>query len=124
MTDASAPSAGDQSRLRLAASDPVDARLGKREPLPLTDLRMMQCFVAVAEESHVSRAAEQLGVDQASVSRAVKRLERELGRELLVRRRGRIGELTEAGEMALAAGKQVLGVYRELIAGLKSLERR
>jgi DNA-binding transcriptional LysR family regulator len=83
---------------------------------------MMQCFVAVAEESHVSRAAERLGIDQASVSRAIKRLESELGQELLVRRRGRIGELTEAGEMALAAGKQVLGIYRELIHLFGSLE--
>lgn len=99
------------------------ALLSASNPLLLTDLRMMQCFVAAAEEAHVSRAADRLGIEQSSVSRAIQRLESELRCELLVRRRGRICELTEAGEVTLAAGKQLLGIYRDLVCLLHSTER-
>lgn len=75
----------------------------------------MQCFVAVAENSHVSRAAEYLGMEQSSVSRAVKRLEAELGCDLLVHRKGRAGELTEAGRIAFAIGKDMLDLYGTLL---------
>ncbi len=49
---------------------------------------MLQCFVLVAEEANAARAADRLGVAQSAVSRAVKKLEMELGYELLQRRRG------------------------------------
>lgn len=87
---------------------------------PSTDLRMMWCFVAVAEECHVGRAADRLGVEQSSVSRAIKRLELELGCELLVRRKGRCGELTEAGEAVFAIGKELLALYSSLLQRLSA----
>ncbi len=86
-----------------------------RKPLLSSSLRDVQCFVAVAEKSHVSRAAEHLGMEQSSVSRAVKRLEAELGCDLLVHRKGRAGELTEAGRIAFAIGKELLDLYGTLL---------
>jgi DNA-binding transcriptional LysR family regulator len=74
----------------------------------------MRCFVTAAEELHVGRAAARLGIEQSAVSRAVKKLETEFGCELLVRRRGCCGELTEAGEAALAAGRELLEIYSAL----------
>lgn len=80
----------------------------------LSDLRMLRCFVAVAEESHVGRAADRLSMQQSSVSRAIKQLEANLGCQLLVHRRGRSGDLTEAGEITLAIGKEILTLYEAL----------
>lgn len=82
------------------------------------DLRLMQCFVLLAEERHCERAARSLGVASSSVSRAVKQLEADLGCELLVHRQGRTGDLTNAGEIVLAAGKDLLARHARLVAEL------
>src|SRR5882757_7538493 len=52
------------------------------------DLRQLEYFAAVARHRHFRRAAESLYVTQSAVSQAVRRLEAELGLELLRRRPG------------------------------------
>ncbi|MFC4494860.1 LysR family transcriptional regulator [Streptomyces ovatisporus] len=60
------------------------------------ELRQMRYFLAVAECLHFSRAAELLGVSQATVSEQIRRLEGELGFPLLTRTSRHVG-LTPAG---------------------------
>lgn len=70
-------------------------------------LEQLRGFVAVAEERHFGRAAERLRMTQPPLSRAVQRLERELGATLL--QRGPKGvALTPAGAAFLADARRIL----------------
>lgn len=60
------------------------------------ETRELVYFAAVAEELHFSRAAENLGISQPVLSRAIARLERRMGVRLLSRTSRRV-ELTDAG---------------------------
>jgi LysR family transcriptional regulator, benzoate and cis,cis-muconate-responsive activator of ben and cat genes len=63
-------------------------------------LRQLACFFAVAQELHFGRAAERLGIGQASVSEAIKALEQDIGGSLFDRTSRRVS-LTHLGEMLL-----------------------
>jgi DNA-binding transcriptional LysR family regulator len=71
------------------------------------DLGALRTFVAVAEFSSFSRAAEELHLAQPAVSQQVKRLERDVGAELLSRSTRRV-ELTPAGERLLPRALAIL----------------
>jgi DNA-binding transcriptional LysR family regulator len=61
------------------------------------ELRALRYFVAVAEERHIGRAAARLHMTQPPLSRAMHRLEADLGTALLTRTPAGV-ELTEAGQ--------------------------
>ena len=71
------------------------------------ELRHLRYFVAVAEELHFSRAAEQLHVAQPAVSEQIRKLEAELGVRLLHRTKRSVS-LTDAGTALLAEARRVL----------------
>jgi DNA-binding transcriptional LysR family regulator len=71
------------------------------------ELRQFECFVAVAEERHFTRAAERLHVAQPAVSRQIQLLETQVGTRLFERRRGGVA-LTGAGEALLPRARDVL----------------
>lgn len=64
-------------------------------------------FAAVARHEHVTRAAQELGMQQSTLSRAMARLEADLGVELFARH-GRAVRLTRAGLTFRAAADRAL----------------
>ncbi|MET1133750.1 MAG: LysR family transcriptional regulator [Aeromicrobium sp.] len=80
------------------------------------ETRELRYFVAVAEESHVGRAASRLGMAQPPLSRAIAQLERRLGADLFVR--------TPQGVTLTRAGETLLREGRAALAAVEAAERR
>jgi DNA-binding transcriptional LysR family regulator len=79
------------------------------------DFRALRYFVAVAEELHFTRAAERMYIAQPALSEQIRKLEAELGVELL-RRTTRKVELTAAGEEFLLRARRILAEADEALA--------
>ena len=86
------------------------------------ELRHLRYFVAVAEERHITRAAERLGMQQPPLSQQIRALERELGVQLF-RRLPRGVELTDAGSVFLADARAILSHIDHAFATTKRTAR-
>ena len=73
------------------------------------DLNQIRCFLALAACLNFTKAAENCGVSQPTMSRAIKSLEGELGGELVRRERGKT-HLTELGRMVRPELERVLAI--------------
>lgn len=71
------------------------------------DIRMLRYFLAVAQEGNITRAAESLHIAQPSLSKQLMELEKNLGKQLLIRGKRRI-ELTEDGLLLCKRAEEIV----------------
>ncbi len=88
------------------------------------DLGQLEAYLRVAERRNFSRAAEDLGLTQPSVTARIQTLERDLG-ESLFERNGRGVRLTEVGESFLPHAQRVLKALhdgQDAVLSMRKLE--
>lgn len=86
------------------------------------ELRHLRQFVAVAEDGHITHAAERLGMQQPPLSQRIKAIETELGVQLF-RRKARGVELTEAGRVFLDRARAMIEQYDGAFEATRSAAR-
>lgn len=88
------------------------------------ELRVLQYFLSVAREGSISGASQYLHITQPTLSRQIKELEEELGKQLFIRGSRRI-ELTEDGMLLRQRAEEILKLVdkteMELISSDSSL---
>jgi len=82
------------------------------------DIDFLRTFALVAKTMSFSRAAEGVGRSQSTVSQQINKLETQLGRRLLVRRKGRVLQLTPAGGKLLQFAHRLLQLNDEAYSSM------
>jgi DNA-binding transcriptional LysR family regulator len=86
------------------------------------ELKQLRYFVTVAEELHFSRAASRLHLAQSALSAQIRRLESEIGGQLLQRSTRHVA-LTPAGEALLTEGRAILAAADGTVERVRALAR-
>ncbi len=86
-------------------------------------LEWIRCFIAVAENGSINKAAEKLYLSQPAVTKMMQALERELAIELLQRRKTGVA-LTAHGELFLPYAKKILREYNIYLTEKKKIENQ
>lgn len=77
-------------------------------------------FLAIASSGSINRAARQLNISQSALTRSLKRLEENLGVELIQRRASGVA-VTPFGEVLLAHGRTIESELRQAIQEMQDL---
>ncbi|MGA2529726.1 MAG: LysR family transcriptional regulator [Acidimicrobiales bacterium] len=84
------------------------------------ELRQLSAIIGIADHGSFSAAADALQTVQSNISAHVKKLERELGCELVDRA---TGQLTEAGEIVVARSRRVQAELDAMLSDVVALTR-
>lgn len=84
------------------------------------DMDGLRAFVAIVDSMSFSRAGETIGRSQSAISLRLRRLEVSLGVSLLVRRQGRVIELTAEGHKLLGYARQIIGLNDAALRDISS----
>lgn len=85
------------------------------------DIRVLQYFLAVAREESITKAAETLHMTQPPLSRQLKDLEEELGKQLLIRGSKKV-TLTEDGMLLRKRAEEMVDLMEKTKAEISSSE--
>ena len=90
---------------------------------PSMDFHLLEQFVAVAREKNFTRAATELNLSQSALSRAIQKLEEQLGQPLFERHPREV-ILTDQGELLLARAKEILKLVEDTYSEMVESSRR
>lgn len=82
----------------------------------------LEMFIALANQQHFGRAAEECGVTQPTLSAAIKQLEEQLG-VMLVWRGSRFRGLTPEGQRVLVWARRIVGDARTLRQEMRAVKK-
>jgi len=89
------------------------------------ELRSLRCFLTVAEEGNITRAAESMHLTQPTLSRMLMQLEEDVGSQLIIRGKRNI-QLTEAGMILRRRAEEILDLVekteKEVVGSDQKLE--
>ncbi len=75
---------------------------------PWIEIKLFRAAVVLAEELHMTRASEKIGLTQSGMSKRIKNLEDQLGIQLFKRGLGQVVTLTSQGEVFVAEARIIL----------------
>ena len=81
------------------------------------EFRVLQYFLAIAREETISKAAESLHITQPPLSRQMKELEEQLGKQLFIRGNRKIN-LTEEGILLRQRAEEIISLVEKIENGL------
>ena len=87
----------------------------------MIETRLLQYFLAVAEEQSITRAAEYLHITQPTLSKQMMELEDALGRQLLVRGKKKV-TLTEEGAYLRSRAQEIISLMETTEASFRQKE--
>ena len=86
------------------------------------DIRVLQYFLAVAREESITKAAKALQMTQPPLSRQLKDLEEEVGKQLLIRGNKKV-TLTEDGMLLRKRAEEMIDLMEKTKAELSKIGR-
>lgn len=90
-------------------------------PRKTINIDLLRTLAVAAEGETLTDVARRVGRSQSAISLRLKKLEDELGVQL-VRRTGRGSELTDAGQLAQSYARRILALNDDLVAAMAGLE--
>ncbi len=78
----------------------------------------LRTFLLVADSMSFSRAGETVGRSQSTISQQINKLEKQVGKSLLERRKGRVLELTSEGTKLLQYARRMMQLNDEAFASM------